>query len=63
MNQALNRVKESQKKQMKVIQASLQRTEKNNIRQAVREFKEKRIENNIQMRNMERAENIKSINE
>ena len=32
MNVALNRVKDSQKKQMKVIQASLKRAEKNNIR-------------------------------
>ena len=37
---AISRVKESQKKQMRVIQASLQRAEKNNIRQAVRSLKE-----------------------
>ena len=37
---AMNRVKENQKKQMKVIQANLQRTEKNNIRLAVRQIKD-----------------------
>ena len=37
---AISRVKASQKKQMRVIQASLQRAEKNNIRQAVRSLKE-----------------------
>ena len=59
METALNRVEENKKKQMKVLQASLQRTEKNYIRQAVRKFKEKRIEMNIQEKNNERIESIK----
>ena len=63
MNQALNRVKESQKKQMKVIQASLHRAEKNNIRIAVRSLKEERIDKNLRDKNQERAEMIKLTNE
>ena len=63
MNQALNRVKESQQKQMKVIQASLYRAEKNNIRIAVRSLKEERIEKNLRDKNQERTEMIKMTNE
>ena len=59
MNEALNRVKDSQKKQMKVIQASLKRAERNNIRQAVRSLKEQRMEKNFQDKIQERVENAK----
>ena len=59
MNVALNRVKDSQKKQMKVIQASLKRAEKNNIRQAVRSLKEQRIEKNFNDKIQEKVENAK----
>ena len=43
---------------MKVIQASLQRTEKNTIRQAVRQMKEKKIEKNINDENLRKVEHI-----
>ena len=59
MNEALNRVKDSQKKQMKVIQASLKRAERNNIRQAVRSLKEQRMEKNFQDKIQERVSNAK----
>ena len=48
---------------MKVIQASLYRAEKNNIRIAVRSLKEERIEKNLRDKNQERTEIIKMTNE
>lgn len=48
---------------MKVIQASLYRAEKNNIRIAVRSLKEERIEKNLRDKNQERTEMIKMTNE
>ena len=48
---------------MKVIQASLYRAEKNNIRIAVRSLKEERIEKNLREKNQERTEMIKMTNE
>ena len=56
---AISRVKASQKKQMRVIQASLQRAEKNNIRQAVRSLKEQRIEKNQNEKIQEKVEHAK----
>ena len=48
---------------MKVIQASLYRAEKNNIRIAVRSLKEERIDKNLRDKNQERTEMIKMTNE
>ena len=48
---------------MNVIKASLQRAEKNNIREAIREFKEQKIQRNIINRNTEKTEHIKTNNE
>ena len=44
---------------MKVIQASLKRAERNNIRQAVRSLKEQRMEKNFQDKIQEKVSNAK----